>query len=264
MMTREPARAFLPAAILAALCSAAAGQDRTEPSPDDPGFPAYVMKKVDDLHRGEKSHGTTEMKIKTANWTRTLSLESWSLGEDYSLVRILSPKKEKGTATLKAGKDLFTYLSKTGKTIKISSAMMGGSWMGSHFTNDDLVRNSRLSEDFTIKLILNGPDDSGTPVYRFRCVPHPDAPVVWGKIVVTVRQGDLQPLREGFYDEDGKKVRELVFSDHKEVEGRTLPMQMKIRPLDGSGEYTKMTIKAITFDVKLSKDFFSIQKLKSL
>lgn len=249
--------------VLCAGAFPASGEVGNAPGPDSPEFPAYVMQKIDDQHRGEKSHGVMEMKIKTEHWTRSLKLESWSLGTKYSLVRILAPKKEKGTATLKAKKDLFTYLSKTRKTIKITSGMMGGAWMGSHFTNDDLIRESRFSEDFKIKLIFKG-EKKGVEVYRFRLTPKPDTPVVWGKITVTVRRSDLQPLRQIYFDEEGKKVRMLKFSDHKEMDGRVIPTTMVMKPLDDSGEYTKITMKKLDFSVKLDKSFFTVQKLKSL
>jgi outer membrane lipoprotein-sorting protein len=243
--------------------AAPAAEGKKAPAPDSADFPVYVMNRIDDLYRGARSHGTMEMEVKTKNWTRTMTAETWSMGKEYSLVRILSPKKEMGNATLKAKGDLFTYLSKTGKTIKITSGMMGSSWMGSHFTNDDLVRHTRLSEDYTIK---KNPDvdESGTKACSFTLVPKPDAPVVWGKIDVIVRQSDLMPLRQVFYDEEGKKVRELKFSDHKEVDGRLLPMTMVMRPLDGSGEYTRVAWKKIDFKVSLDKTFFTLQKLKSL
>ena len=192
-----------------------------------------------------------------------MSLETWSLGKQYSLVRILEPKKEKGTATLKADKDLFTYLSKTGRTIKITSGMMGASWMGSHFTNDDLIRNSRLSEDYGIELTFEG-DESGREIYRFTLTPKPDAPVVWGRMEVTVRKSDLQPLKQIFFDEDGNKVRLLEFFDHAEVDGRVMPLRMIMKPLDDSDEYTRVRWKEIDFNVDLDKSFFSVQKLKSM
>ncbi len=240
-----------------------AGEDSAEPAHDSAEFPTYVMKKIDDQYRGEKSYGIMEMKVKTKHWTRSMALESWSLGKSYSLVRILKPKKEKGTATLKAKNDLFTYLSKTGRTIKITSGMMGGSWMGSHFTNDDLMRHTRLSEDFTIKLSFEG-ESNGKDICRFKLVPKPDAPVVWGKIEISVRQSDLQPVSQVFYDEDGSKVRVMEFSEYKDVSGRVIPTKMIVKPLDGSGEYTMVRWKEIDFNIKLNKKFFSIQKLKSL
>jgi len=229
------------------------------PSPSSPDFGAYVMAKIDDQYRGLKSHGIMKMHIKTEHWTRTLTAETWSLEKDYSLVRILKPRKEKGTATLKAKNDLFTYLNKTGRTIKITSGMMGGSWMGSHFTNDDLIRQTRLSRDFIIKKTHDGSD-----VYRFTCTPKPDAPVVWGKIVVTVRKSDLEPLKQVFYDEDGKKVRQMEFSNRRQIGTRTVAMKMVVRPLNGSGEHTEVTWEKLDFDVALSKSFFTLQKLKRM
>jgi outer membrane lipoprotein-sorting protein len=238
------------------------GEEPKVPSPDSPEFPRYVMNKVDDQYRGTKSHGVMEMTVQTKHWKRSISMESWSLGEEYSLMRILKPKKERGTATLKAKNDLYTYLSKTDRSIKITANMMGGSWMGSHFTNDDLVRHTRLSDDFHIKLVFKG-QEKGQAVYRFSLKPKTDVPVVWGKIEVAVRQSDLQPLSQLFFDEKGKKMRILEFSKHQVQGDRVMPMKMVMKPLDGSGEYTLVEWKEIDFGVKLSKSFFTIQKLKS-
>jgi hypothetical protein len=247
------------------LCSGMAAGVRGAdlPPSDDPGFGAEIMRRVDDLFRGRSSHGVLEMEITTTHWERHLALESWSLGTEYSLIRILDPKKERGTATLKAGNDLFTYLSKTGRTIKITSGMMGASWMGSHFTNDDLVRDSRFSEDFDIDLVFEG-DEDGSRVYRFALVPHPDTPVVWGSIEVTVRQVDLLPVRQVFFDEDGEAVRSLEYSDYRPLGRRVVPTELVVRPLDDSGEYTRVIWSEIDFDVDLDEGFFTLRKLKSM
>ena len=241
----------------------AAANVRSAPAPSSPEFPRYVMRQVDDMYRGQKSHGTMRMEVKTKHWTRSMLLESWSLGEEYSLVRILEPKKERGTATLKAKQDLFTYLNKTGRTVKITSGMMGGAWMGSHFSNDDLVKGSRLSDDYTIKTTFTG-KRGAEPVHVFTLTPKPNAPVVWGRIEITIRQGDLAPLEQAFFDEDGNKSRVLTFSGHSEVPGRLLARHMEMRPLDKPGEYTKISFENIDFTANLDKGFFTIQKLKSL
>lgn len=232
------------------------------PDPSSPEFPAYVMERVDDQYREGKSHGVMVMTVKTKHWTRSMTMEAWSLGQDYSLVKILQPKKEKGNATLKARNDLFTYLNKTGRTVKITSGMMGGSWMGSHFTNDDLVRHTRLSKHYKIKLAFRGPSEGGA-IYRFELIPNPDAPVVWGKLVVTVKQEGLLPISQEFFDEEGAKVRVLTFSDYQKVGGKMRPMKMTMKPLDKPEEFTMVQWKEIDFSVKLDKSFFTIQKLKS-
>lgn len=233
------------------------------PSPESPDFPAWVMDQIDDMHRGESSHGVLQMTVKTEHWTRTLEMESWSRGEDYSLIRILSPKKERGTATLKAGDDLFTYLNKTGRTIKISGAMMSSAWMGSHLTNNDLVKAARMADHYELELSKRGTLD-GIPQYVFTAIPKPNAPVVWGKVEVTVRQDDLTPTRQIFYDEDGDPVRAMQFRDYKQVGDRKLAGRLLVRPLDGSGEYTELVFKSLEFDVDVPKSHFTVQHLKSL
>lgn len=233
------------------------------PQPGDPGFVRYLLDRIDDLHRGGSSHGLMQMKVQTAHWTRAMAMESWSMGEDYSLVRILEPKKERGTATLKAKGDLFTYLSKTGRTIKIAGAMMGGSWMGSHFTNDDLVRGNRLADSFDAS-VADGPVVDGQPTHLLTLVPRADAPVVWGKIEAVVRKSDLMPTSELFYDEDGKPARRLEFSEYTQAGGRSFPARMIMTPLDKPGEYTEVRFARIEFDIALDRNFFSLQQLQSI
>lgn len=246
----------------ALLVPGAATAREKRPDPTSPEFAAYAMRKLDDLYRGTSSEGVMQMTVKTKHWTRKMSMESWSLGKDYTLVRILKPRKEKGTATLKAKSDLFIYLNKTGRTIKITSGMMGGSWMGSHFTNDDLVKHSRFARDYHLKLSGQG-TEQGTKTYRFTLKAKRDAPVVWDKIEVTVRQSDLLPLRQVSYDEDGNKVRELTFSQHRKIGDRTMPLRMLMKPLDKAGEYTEVNWKNFKFGVKLDKGFFTLQRLRS-
>lgn len=257
MMKTKPYFTIIVLGILAVASSGLA--DDNAPDPSSPAFPAYVMNKIDDQYRGAKSHGVMSMTVKTKRFERSMSLETWSLGRDFSLVRILEPKKERGTATLKAKDTLYTYLSKTDRTIKITSAMMGGAWMGSHFTNDDLVRHSRLADDFDIEM-MKAPADQ----YRFELKAKPKAAVVWGKIEIAVRKADLEPLYQIFFDEKGRKIRKLEFSEHKDVGDRIMPMRMVMKPLDGSNEYTEVRWDKIDFSVKLKKSFFSIQNLKSM
>lgn len=259
-------RTFVRGAALATLLLAAprlAAAAPPRPSPDAPEFAAWVMDQIDDMHRGASSHAVLTMTVQTEHWTRTLSMEAWSRGEDYSLVRILEPKKERGTATLKAKGDLFTYLSKTGRTIKITGAMLGGSWMGSHFTNNDLVKSSRLADDYAIALTGKG-TLGGVPQYVFTLTARPDAPVVWGKVEVTVRQADLLPTRQVFYDEDGTAVRALEFGGYHELGGRTVASTLTMRPLDGSGEHTRITYDSLEFDVEVPESMFTVQHLQAL
>ena len=221
-----------------------------------------IIDEVDDLYRGASSEGVFAMTVQTKHWARTMEMRAWALGKDYTLIRILEPKKERGTATLKAGSDIFNYLSKTDRTIKITSGMMSGSWMGSHFTNDDLVKESRMADDYYIAIGFDGERD-GEKVWDFTLTPKPDAPVVWGKVVLTVEQESRLPLEQRYYDEDGGLARTMTFGDVKTMDGRTIPTSMTMRPTDKPDEYTKIVYKEIDFDVKLDESFFTLQNLKS-
>ena len=246
-----------------ALPSPGTAQAKELPPPDDPRFVTALLDQIDDMHRGDSSHGLMQMKVQTKHWTRSMAMETWSLGEERSLVRILEPKKERGTATLKVEDDLFTYLAKTGRTIKITGAMMGGSWMGSHFTNDDLVKGTRLANDFETT-VKEGPVSDGEATYALTLVAKPDAAVVWGKIEIIVRKSDLMPARETFYDEDGEALRLLEFSEYRTVEDRSFPVRMRMTPLDKPGEFTEIRYAKMEFNAGLTRDFFSLQRLKSL
>jgi hypothetical protein len=224
--------------------------------------PREIIDRVDRLLRGESSHGTATMEIVTEHWSRSLEMELWSLGTDYSLVRILSPAKEAGTATLKAGNDIWNYLPKVDRTIKIPASMMMGSWMGSHFTNDDLVKESRLVDDYDIEIGFEG-ERGGEDVWEFVLTPKPEAPVVWGRIEYEVRKKDLLPTWARYYDEDGGLVRTLSFSDFRSFDGRVVPTLTDMRPADQPSERTTVRYEGLDFGVEIDESFFSLRNLKS-
>ncbi len=223
--------------------------------------PDSVVDRVDRLLRGASSRGTVSMQIVTRQWSRSLDMDIWSLGHDYALIRVTAPAKEAGTATLKVKNDVWNYLPRVDRTIRIPPSLMAGAWMGSHFTNDDLVKESRLVEDYDIALSFDGVRD-GTKVWEFTLRPKPNAAVVWGKIVMAVRQADLMPFVERYYDDAGKLARTITFSDYKTMGGREVPATLTVTPADKPDEHTVLTYRSLAFDVGLAPDFFSLQNLK--
>ena len=154
------------------------------------------------------------------------------------------------------------YLPKVDRVMKVPAAMMSGSWMGSHFSNDDLVKGNRMNESYTHE-VTHRPSDAGEPVdaYVIELVPKPDAPVVWGKVVVTIG-ADKVPRAIEYYDERGDKIRTMAFEGVQEIEGRSVPMTFVLTPHDKPGEFTRVTYESLTFDVPLDDNAFSLQALK--
>jgi outer membrane lipoprotein-sorting protein len=220
-----------------------------------------ILAEIDDLWRADSSAATVSMRVVTANYSRAVTMESWSLGKDKSLVRIIAPLKEKGTATLKSGSAIYTYLPKTDRTIRLTSSMMSGSWMGSHFTNDDLVKESRLADDYDPEITFEGVRE-GRKIIEFALTPRPEAPVVWGRIVTTVLADGYLPLFSSYYDEDGRLARTINFTDLKVMGGRRLPAVMHVVPADKPGEYTELVYEKISFGQPLTEAFFSLQEIR--
>ncbi len=219
-----------------------------------------ILDRVDDLYRGRSSRGVMTMTITTAHWTRSLTLEAWTEGKDKSLIRILAPNKEKGTATLRVVNDIWNYLPKVNRVIKLPSSMMSASWMGSHFTNDDLVKESRMTEDFDFEVTFQGEKD-GREILELTCIPKPEAAVVWGRILVVVQPVDYQPIRILYYDEDLNLARTMSFGGVRQFGDRTLPSLMTIVPVDKPQEKTEILYEEITFNLDLEPETFSLRSL---
>lgn len=220
-----------------------------------------ILDKVDDLFRGESSYGKMSMTVTTEHWTRKLTLKFWNKGKDKALFRILAPKKEKGTATLRSNKEIWNYLPKIKRVIKLPSSMMSASWMGSHFTNDDLVKESRMADDYNFEITFRG-ERENREIIEITCIPTPKAVVVWGKVVVTVSGKDFLPLLIRYYDEDLNLARTMTFSDFRSMGGRMLPAKLHMVPTDHPDESTVVEYENITFNVKLKDDLFSLRTLQ--
>jgi len=224
--------------------------------------PREIIDRVDQILRGESSHGFATMEVVTEHWERSLTMEMWSLGTEHSLVRITAPRKEAGTATLKSGDDIWNYLPRVDRTIKIPASLMMGSWMGSHFTNDDLVKESRLVEDYDIDIGFEGVRE-GAEVWEFVLTPRPEAAVVWGRIDFEVRKDDLMPTWARYFDEDGELVRTLRYDEFREMGGRLVPALMVMVPHDKPDEKTLVRYSDLDFDIEIDESFFSLRALQS-
>ena len=220
-----------------------------------------IIDRVDRLMRGESSIARFTRDIRTENWDRSLTLRAWSLGTEYALIRVETPQREAGTATLRANQEVWNYLPRVDRTLKLPSSMMAGSWMGSHFSNDDLVRESRLIDDYEIEIEFDGARD-GVDVWEFLLVPLPEAPVVWGKIRYQVTKENLLPTWTRYYDESDELIRTMTFSENRMMGSRLVPTVMTIQPADKPGESTVIRYHELDFDVDLDEDFLSLRNLR--
>lgn len=222
-----------------------------------------IIKEAEEKLRGQSSKAKVTVKIIRPNWEREITTTSWSLGSDYALIYISSPARDEGTVFLKRDKEIWNWQPSIERTIKLPPSMMMQSWMGSDFTNDDLVRESSIVNDYTHEF------DGDTTILGREChkivlTPKPDAAVVWGEIVSYISKDEYLQLMAKFYDEDGYLINQMQGFDIIEFNDRTLPKRVRMTPMDNPEQYTEMIYEGLEFDIDVEQEFFSQRNMKRI
>lgn len=217
-----------------------------------------LLQHLDDLYRSKSSIARMQIDVTSTRSTRSMRLRAWTRGEEEVLVLIEAPPREAGTATLRVGNNLWNYLPKIARTIRVPPAAMLGSWMGTDFTNDDLVKESSLRKDFAARIDRRSDAPAGwwlTLDVKSGVVGR------WARIEVLVSD-DRLPVEERHYDRKGRLARTMYFDDVKVLGGRRLPAHIALVPADSAGQRTEMRYLDVEFDVPLSDDTFSLSRLE--
>ncbi|MFC1517483.1 outer membrane lipoprotein-sorting protein [Candidatus Margulisiibacteriota bacterium] len=220
-----------------------------------------ILEKSDQIMRGDTMSGEYDMTVVTPRWTRTVKMKSWSQGTKKSFILITYPQRDKGSTFLKINNEMWQYVPRIERTIKIPPSMMLQSWMGSDFTNDDLVKESSVVEDYNAKLLSE--DDTS---WKIELIPKPQAAVTWGKVIMYMTKKTYLPSKEEFYDEDGELVREMTFGDVVKLPDRYYPTKMVMIPktADKAGHTTTVIMKNLVFNAPVKAGLFSLGSLKSM
>jgi hypothetical protein len=244
-------------ALLLIVCAVVA----VAPAPQNFPDADEIVRRADANMRGSTNYSDMTMTVIRPDWSRTVSMKGWDKGRTYSLTLITAPAKQQGQAFLKRGVEMWNWVPAIDRVIKIPPSMMSQSWMGSDFTNDDLIKESSTVKDYSHAVTGRDTID-GRACWRVALAPLANAAVVWGKVVAWITvQGDIEVKAE-YYDEDGALVNTERFSDIRALGGRTIPARMEMTPAAKPGCKTVLAITSIWFDKPIADDFFSLQNLK--
>ena len=222
-----------------------------------------IVQKANDLVMGKTSKGITTMTIERPSWSRTVSMKSWSKGNDYYLILITAPARDKGQVFLKRKTEMWNWMPTISRMIKIPPSMMSQSWMGSDFTNDDLVKMNSIVEDYNHKII--GEEKVGDfDCYKIELMPKENAAVVWGKVIMWISKKEFYELKIEYFDEDMKLVNTQTAGNIKRFGDRTLPAHMEMIPADKPGHKTILDIEQMEYDTDIPDSFFSQQNMKKV
>ncbi|HBC3860466.1 outer membrane lipoprotein-sorting protein [Vibrio parahaemolyticus] len=222
-----------------------------------------IVQKSDQAMRGKSSYSEATMEIVRPDWTRSMTMKSWTKGTELSLVLVTAPAKDKGSASLKRHREMWNWVPSIERVIKIAPSMLSQSWMGSDFTNDDLINQSSIVVDYQ-HVLLGNDSFEGDKVWVIEATAKPDAPVVWNKVTLWISQSTYLQRKVEFYDEFDERVNVLTTYDVKELGGRKIATRMEMKPVDKPGNKTIFTTHQAQFDFDINDDFFSQQQMKSL
>jgi outer membrane lipoprotein-sorting protein len=222
-----------------------------------------IVKLADQKMRGSTMQAEISIKTIRPTWNREMQCKIWMKGNQLSMILIKSPAKDKGIAFLKKKKEVWNWIPALERTIKLPPSMMSQSWMGTDFTNDDLVKESSVVEDYNHSII-------GDTVYQKRScyiiemIPKPETAVVWSKVIVFIDKNDFLELHSIFFDDDGQLINTMNSYDIKLMHDRIIPTRFEMIPADKKGQKTEMIYKNIEYNKPIDDAFFSTNKMKTL
>ncbi|HET9277330.1 MAG TPA: outer membrane lipoprotein-sorting protein [Flavitalea sp.] len=222
-----------------------------------------IVKRADDKMRGQTSQAEMIIKTTRPTWTREMTVRTWMKGTEYAMILIQSPVKDRGTVFLKRKKEVWNWLPTLERSIKLPPSMMSQSWMGTDFTNDDLVKESSVVEDYN-HTIAGDTLIAGKSCYIIQMIPKPESAVVWGKLIVCIDKKDFLELHSRFYDEEDGLVNIMNSFDIEDMDGRLVPTRLEMIPMDKKNQRTEIIYKKILFKRPIDDAFFTIERMRNL
>lgn len=241
--------------VLATLASVLIAQATASPSAD------VIVHRFFENYRGRSSQSQVAMTIHRPAWERHMDMKSWTRGDDDALVRFTAPPKDAGNATLKLGADIWIYNPKLNQVIKLPASMMTQTWMGSDFSYNDLAKSEDIINEYTHALTATVRLGDHM-LWTIESTPKPGAPVVWGKVMLQVRD-DYVLMGETFYDQDMKPARRISVDKIDALGGRPYPVIMTMHPLDQPGQWTRIETSLAQFNVSLPPYLFTLSNLQN-
>ncbi|TGD71842.1 outer membrane lipoprotein-sorting protein [Mangrovimicrobium sediminis] len=228
---------------------------------DDPASARDIIRRAMDHYRGQTSFSELTMTIHRPDWERSMSMRAWSRGDDESLVRVVAPARDAGNGTLTLEGNMWTFTPKINRVIKVPSSLMSQNWMGSDFSNRDISKDTAIIDEYDHRLLETRELD-GHRAWVIESIPHEDAPVVWGKEVLVIRD-DWVLLEQQFWDQDGELVKTLKAQEISSMGGREVASRLRMQQADKPQEWTEVVTAEVEFDLELPEGLFTLSSLRN-
>lgn len=222
-----------------------------------------IVRKADEKMRGASSFAELNMKVIRSGWTREMELKVWTKGTKLAMVLVTAPAREKGIVYLKVHKEVWNWIPSIERNIKLPPSMMSQSWMGTDFSNDDLVKEFSILDDYTHTLKAEEVIE-GRKCYKILLMPKPEAAVVWGQVVLWIDIDDFIMIKGEYFDDENVLINRMLVKKVDTLGGRILPSVLEMIPVEKAGQKTVITYKSLTFDQPIEDNFFSVRQMQRM
>lgn len=219
-----------------------------------------IVKKADEKMKGKTATANITIQTVRPNWSREMTLKSWSKGNDWSMILVTAPAKDKGIVYLKRKKEVWNWIPSIERNIKLPPSMMSQSWMGTDFSNDDLVKEASVIDDYEHKIVGETLIEERN-CYVIELLPKASAAVIWGKVTMWIDKKDYLMLKVAYFDEDNELINTMQCSDIKMMGGKLLATRMEMIPADKKGNKTVLIYNSLEFDKPIADSFFTTQNM---
>lgn len=218
-----------------------------------------ITRHLDELYRSRGTIARMEITMVTPRQTRTMRVRSWARGTDRALIVIEQPARDEGTATLRVERNLWNFMPRISRTIRVPPSMMQSSWMGSDLTNDDLTQSTSYRRDFDGTVVGRSDAPAG---WLIRYEAHEGVVGLWRRIEFVVDDTGTLPVIARYFDRRLELARTMRFEDVQEMDGRRIPTRMILEPQDQEGHRTEMHYLSVDFDADVPDSTFSLTELE--
>ncbi len=222
-----------------------------------------IVQQADERARGNTSRASISIRIIRPGWSRDMTVQSWTKGNRLAMIQVTAPARDKGVVYLKKNREVWNWIPAIERNIKLPPSMMSQQWMGTDFTNDDLVKEASIVQDYQ-HAFAGDTVIADRNCYKIRLLPKPEAAVVWGRVQLFIDRKDLLILRAEYFDEEGQLINTLRAGDVRKLGGRLLPARLEMEPAGKKGHLTVLQYNSLEFDLPLDEAFFSTQNMPRL
>lgn len=226
-----------------------------------------ILKKVDGILEAESTimeatMTTVDAKGVSKSSQMIIYVKKGADGKNRTLIHYLSPAVDKGTKFLSLGNvnQMWMYLPKVEKTIRIAGSMVKQSMMNSDFSYEDLMDRSNFSEFYTAQVLGNEAID-GENCYVLELKAKKGS-ANYRRLKLWVRQDNFIPAKEEFYSGSGKLIKVSTQTGITTMDGRLVPTRITFKDLDQKGHQTILIIENFRFKADIPERYFTTRFLE--